>query len=203
MFYLFIKRAFDIICSIFAMLLLLPFFIIIAIIIKCDSKGPVFYKHTRLGKNGTPFRMYKFRSMIVDADSKLSSFTEEQMEKYCRDYKLDDDPRITKAGKILRNTSIDELPQLLNVLKGDLSIVGPRPIPEHEMKAQYSEAEAEKFLSVIPGITGYWQVNGRSSVTYAQRKKLELYYVDNASFLLDLKIIFKTFSTVLKRDGAK
>ncbi|MBQ8605415.1 MAG: sugar transferase [Clostridia bacterium] len=197
------KRIFDVVSCMMALILLAPVFLIIAIAIKCDSRGPVFYKHHRIGKNGVPFGMYKFRSMIVDADKAFDTFTPEQMEEYEENYKLDNDPRVTKVGNFLRRTSLDELPQLVNVIKGDISIVGPRPIVEKELESQYTKAEAEKFLSVIPGITGYWQANGRSSVSYKQRKALELYYVDNASFMLDIKIIFKTFSAVLKRDGAK
>ena len=203
MFYKAVKRIFDIVVSLIATLLLLPVFAVISIVVACDSKGPVFYTHKRLGKNGKPFGMYKFRSMIADADKAFDTFTPEQLEEFERNCKLDDDPRCTKIGKFLRKTSLDELPQLLNVLKGDISLVGPRPIPESELREMYDDAEADKFLSVIPGITGYWQVNGRSAVTYEKRKELELYYVDNANFALDIKILLKTFVTVFRRDGAK
>ena len=199
--YRFFKRIFDVVMSIIALVLLSPVYLIIAIIIKCDSRGPVFYKHHRIGKNGKTFGMYKFRSMIPDADKKLDELPDELKKEFEENYKITDDPRITKVGKFLRKTSLDELPQFLNVIKGDISLVGPRPIVETELE-KYGENK-DKFLSVIPGITGYWQANGRSDVTYEKRMELELYYVDNASFWLDIVILFKTVFAVFKRDGAK
>lgn len=199
--YRFFKRIFDVVMSVFALVLLSPVYLIIAIIIKCDSRGPVFYKHHRVGKNGKSFDMYKFRSMVPDADKKLDELPDDLKKEFEENYKITDDPRITKVGKFLRKTSLDELPQFLNVIKGDISLVGPRPIVEMELE-KYGENK-DKFLSVIPGITGYWQANGRSDVTYEKRMELELYYVDNASFWLDIVILFKTVFAVFKRDGAK
>lgn len=199
--YRFFKRVFDVVLSVIAIILLIPVYLVIAIIIKCDSRGPVFYKHHRIGKNGKPFKMYKFRSMELDADKKLDELSDEMKKEFEENYKITDDPRITKIGKILRKTSLDELPQFVNVIRGELSLVGPRPIVEAELE-KYGENK-DKFLSVIPGITGYWQANGRSDVTYERRMELELYYVDNASFWLDIVILFKTVFAVFKRDGAK
>ena len=199
--YRFFKRVFDVVMSVIALVLLSPIYLVIAIVIKCDSRGPVFYKHHRIGKNGVSFGMYKFRSMVPDADQKLDELSDEMKKEYEENYKITDDPRITRVGKFLRKTSLDELPQFINVIKGDISLVGPRPIVEAELE-KYGENK-DKFLSVIPGITGYWQANGRSDVTYQKRMELELYYVDNASFWLDIAILFKTVFAVFKRDGAK
>ena len=199
--YRFFKRLFDVVMSVLAIIVLSPVYLVIAILIKCDSRGPVFYKHHRLGKNGKPFGMYKFRSMVVDADKKLGELPDEMQEEYEENYKISDDPRVTKIGRFLRKTSLDEIPQFINVIKGEISLVGPRPIVERELE-KYGDNK-EKFLSVIPGITGNWQANGRSDVTYKERMELELYYVDNASFWLDIAILFKTVFAVFKRDGAK
>lgn len=200
--YRFFKRFFDILLSVLALIVLSPVFLVIAIAIKCDSKGPVFYKHHRIGKNGKAFGMYKFRSMVENADEIFKDFPQELKDEFNVNYKLDNDPRITKVGNFLRKTSLDELPQFLNVIKGELSLVGPRPIIEREL-LEYGENK-DKFLSVIPGITGYWQSNGRSNImSYDERKEMELYYVDNASFLLDIKILFRTVIVVFKREGAK
>lgn len=197
-----VKRIFDVVVSILALLLLSPVFLIIAVIIKCDSKGPVFYKHHRIGKNGKPFGMYKFRSMVNNSQEAFEKLPEEMKQEFYNNYKIENDPRITKVGNILRKTSLDELPQFVNVIKGDLSLVGPRPIIEKELE-KYGE-DKDKFLSVIPGITGYWQSHGRSNVmSYDERKQMELHYIDNASLLLDLKILFKTVLVVFKREGAK
>lgn len=199
--YRFFKRLFDVVMSVFAIIVLSPVYLVIAILIKCDSRGPVFYKHHRLGKNGKPFGMYKFRSMVVDADKKLGELPDEMQEEYEENYKISDDPRVTKIGRFLRKTSLDEIPQFINVIKGEISLVGPRPIVERELE-KYGDNK-EKFLSVIPGITGNWQANGRSDVTYKERMELELYYVDHASFWFDIVILFKTVFAVLKRKGAK
>ena len=195
-----IKRVFDIVFSLIGMVLLSPVFFIIAVIIKLDSKGPVFFVHSRIGEKGKPIGIYKFRTMVNNAEDLIKSFTPEQKEEFERSYKLEDDPRITKVGDFLRKTSLDELPQILNILKGELSIIGPRPIVENELE-KYGDNK-DKFLSVKPGLTGYWQVNGRSNINYEERMNLELYYVDNQSLLLDVKIFFKTFGTVLKHEGA-
>ena len=186
--------------STIALIVLAPVFAIIALAIKIESKGPVFFKHTRIGKNGKIIKIYKFRSMVQNAEDLIQKFTPEQMKEFKENYKLTDDPRITKIGNFLRKTSLDELPQLINIIKGELSIIGPRPVIQEELE-KYG-ADAQKFLSVTPGLTGYWAANGRSDTTYEQRMEMELYYVDNLSMKLDLKIFFKTILSVLKREGA-
>ena len=173
---------------------------ILAILVKLDSKGPVFYAHKRKGKNRSDIKIYKFRTMYSNSDEIFQSFTTEQKEEYYKNFKLDNDPRVTKLGGFLRKTSLDELPQLLNVLKGDLSLIGPRPIVEKEI-SKYGEY-ADKFFSVIPGITGYWQANGRSDTSYDERIQMDMYYIDNRSFMMDIKIILKTVISVIKKEGA-
>lgn len=195
-----IKRIMDIVFATIGLIVLLPVFAIIAIAIKLESKGKVFFKHTRIGRNGEIIKIYKFRSMVENAEELIQNFTPEQMKEYKENFKLTDDPRITKIGKFLRKTSLDELPQIINIIKGELSIIGPRPVVQDELE-KYGE-NAGKFLSVTPGLTGYWAANGRSDTTYEQRMEMELYYVDNISFKMDLKIFFKTIGAVLKREGA-
>ena len=199
--YDFVKRFADIICSAIAIILLSPFFIIISIAIKATSKGPAIFVHKRVGKNGKEIGIYKFRSMVMNAEELIEKFTPEQKEEFKKNFKLKNDPRITKIGKFLRKTSLDELPQLFNILKGDLSIVGPRPIMEVETKI-YGEYK-DMLLSVKPGLTGFWAANGRSDTSYKRRRAMEIYYVKNRSFLLDIKIIFKTVISVFKGEGAK
>ena len=198
--YLYVKRALDIIISLIGLILLSPVFIIISLAIKLESKGPVFFGHTRIGKNGKTIKIYKFRSMVQNAEDLIKNFTPEQMKEYKEHYKLTNDPRITKVGNFLRKTSLDELPQLVNIIKGDLSIIGPRPVVAEELK-KYEE-NIDKFLSVTPGLTGYWAANGRSNTSYEERMKMELYYIDNMSFMMDIKVFFKTIVSVLKKDGA-
>ncbi len=198
--YVYIKRIIDCIISSIALILLLPIFLIIAIAIKLDSKGPIFFAHTRIGKNGKPIKIYKFRTMVVNAEELIKKFTPEQMKEYKENYKLNNDPRITKVGNILRKTSLDELPQLINIIKGDLALIGPRPVVNAELE-KYGE-NASKFLSVTPGLTGNWAANGRSISAYEERMQLELYYVDNISLKMDIEIFFKTIIAVIKREGA-
>lgn len=198
--YMSVKRVFDLVISTIGLIILSPIFLILAIIVKLDSKGPVFFAHTRYGKNGKKFKMYKFRTMYENAQDMINDFTPEQMKEWKENFKLQDDPRITKVGKFLRKTSLDELPQIVNIMKGDLSIIGPRPVIEEELE-KYGENK-EKFLSVTPGLTGYWQANGRSSTTYEQRMEMELYYIDHISPKLDFKIFFKTIESVIEKEGA-
>ena len=198
--YRYIKRFMDVILATIALVVLSPIFLIIAIAIKIESKGPVFFKHARIGKNGKIIKLYKFRSMVINAEELIKSFTPEQMKEYKENYKLTNDHRMTKIGKFLRKTSLDELPQLLNIIKGDLSIIGPRPVVTDELK-KYG-ANTEKFLSVTPGLTGYWAANGRSCTTYEQRMQMELYYIDNLSLKMDVKVFFKTIEAEIKREGA-
>ena len=201
--YLVFKRIFDILVSSFCLVLLSPVFLIIMILIKLDSKGDVFYKHKRIGKNGEYIYLYKFRSMYVDSKEKLEELLKDPKIKkeWEENFKLKNDPRITKVGNILRKTSLDELPQLLNIFKGDMSLIGPRPVIDGEIE-KYGKNK-DKFLSVTPGLTGWWACNGRSCTSYEDRIKLELYYVDNMSILLDIKVIFKTIIAVIKRNGAE
>ncbi|MBG9854588.1 sugar transferase [Bacillus wiedmannii] len=201
--YLLMKRAIDIVGAIIGLIIFSPFFIIIPILYMCgEGKGPVFFRQSRIGKNGESFGIYKFRSMIIDAEGKLKQ-NEVLYKKYIdNNYKLEpeEDPRITSVGRFLRKTSLDELPQFINVLKGDMSLVGPRPVVQEEL-LEYGERK-DNFLSVKPGITGYWQVSGRSDVGYPERVDLELYYVYNASLFFDIKILFLTVVNVVLRRGA-
>ena len=199
-FYLFVKRVTDILGALIGLILLSPIFLIVAIAIKLDSKGPIIFGHTRKGLGGKDIKVYKFRTMYENSKEIYDNFTEEQKQEFYKNFKLDNDPRITKIGNFLRRSSIDELPQLINILNGSMSIVGPRPIVEKEI-ALYGEY-APKLFSVVPGLTGYWQANGRSDTTYQERIKMDMYYIDNRSLGLDLKIIFKTFSSVIKGEGA-
>ena len=179
-----IKRSLDVTLSAIALITLSPIFLIIAAIIKLDSKGPVFFIHKRIGKDGKEIGIYKFRSMVQNAEDMIAEFTEEQKKEFRENYKLQDDPRVTKIGKILRKTSLDELPQILNILKGDLSIIGPRPVIKRELEKY--ENNKEKFLSVKPGLTGFWAANGRSDTTYSERVQMELYYIDHMLSLIHI-----------------
>lgn len=196
----YIKRVCDIVISLIGLIISLPFFLIIGILIKVESKGSVFFKHERIGENGKKIKIYKFRTMVKDAENLIEKFSFEQRAEFEKNFKLENDPRVTKIGKALRKSSIDELPQLLNILKGELSLIGPRPVIEEELE-KYKENK-EKFLSIKPGLTGNWAANGRSCTSYEERINMELYYIDNISFKLDVEIFFKTLQTVLKREGA-
>ena len=198
--YMKLKRGFDFIASLCGIVLLSPFFLIISLIIKLDSKGKVFFKHKRVGKNGKEISIYKFRTMCENAQDMIKDFTPEQQKEFKENFKLQNDPRITRVGNILRKTSLDELPQLFNIIKGDLSIIGPRPVIEEELE-KYGENK-DKFLSVTPGLTGYWAANGRSNTTYDQRMQMELFYVDNMSLKLDAQIFLDTVDGVVNKRGA-
>lgn len=195
-----VKRIFDVFFCLIALLILWPILVLISIVIKIDSNGPSIYKHERLGKNGKIFSIYKFRTMFSNADEIFNSFTKEQIEEYEKNYKLNDDPRITKVGDFLRKTSLDELPQILNILKGDMSIIGPRPVILKEID-KFGDLK-DKYLSVLPGLTGWWACNGRSCTTYDERIDFEMYYIDNQSLKLDIKCFFRTILAVIKKDGA-
>ncbi|WP_081911706.1 sugar transferase [Clostridium culturomicium] len=198
--YVFVKRVLDLVCSLLALVLGSPILLIVALAIRVDSKGPIVFGHMRIGKNGKPIKVYKFRTMYENASEIFENFSEEQKREYYINFKLDNDPRITKIGSFLRKTSLDELPQLINIIKGDMSIVGPRPIVEKEID-KYG-IYANKMFSVVPGLTGYWQANGRSDTTYDERVQMDMYYIDNRSLLMDFKIILKTIVAVVKKDGA-
>lgn len=202
--YLFIKRLFDFLASLAALILLSPLMLILAILVYLDDPGKVFYGHLRIGKNGKPFKVWKFRSMYMNADKMIDLLTPEQAKQYYTEFKIDNDPRITKIGNFLRKTSLDELPQLFNVLCNDMSLVGPRPLIESEIQTYYADMY-DTLLAVKPGVTGYWQAYARSNATYqsGERQKMEMYYVHNASLWLDIKILFKTIGSVLKKQGAQ
>lgn len=194
-----VKRAMDIIGSLLILTLISPILILTAIAIKLDDGGPIFYKSTRVGLRGEPFEMWKFRSMRVDADQIREKLAAEQGQSAFL-FKMKDDPRITRVGKFIRKTSIDELPQFFNTLNGTMSIVGPRPALANEVD-MYSP-DMRMRLEVKPGITGLWQVNGRSDLSAEEAENLDLYYVDNWTIMMDLTIFFKTFSAVLLSRGA-
>ncbi|MFH1509016.1 MAG: sugar transferase [bacterium] len=196
-----IKRLFDIVISFLTLLILVPFFIVIAIITKLDKEtpGPVFVKLTRQNQKGK-FKLYKFRSMVVDAHKMKQQLLDLNERKGGPLFKMKNDPRVTRTGRWLRNTSIDELPQFLNVLKGDISLVGPRPHEPEEIKNY--EKNHLKLLTVKPGITGMGQVSGRSDLDFAEEAKLDLYYISNWSFKLDLQILVKTVFVILSRKSA-
>ncbi|MDQ8737002.1 sugar transferase [Paenibacillus sp. LHD-38] len=192
------KRTIDVTGSLFGLILLSPLFVIIAILIKFeDPKGSVLFYQTRIGKNEKPFRMYKFRSMVSNAEEKLK-YLLAQNEIEGAMFKMKNDPRITKIGKFIRKTSIDELPQLINVLRGEMSLVGPRPPLVREV-AEYTDYDKLR-LTVKPGCTGLWQVSGRNELSFKEMVELDLKYIQNRSVGFDLKIIFKTFKVLL---GAK
>jgi undecaprenyl-phosphate galactose phosphotransferase len=197
----FVKKTFDIIVSVLLLPLLLPFIGILGLLIKLDSPGPVFYGHTRIGRRGKPFRVYKFRSMYRDSRERLNKIlradpgAKQEWETY---FKLKNDPRITRMGNFLRSTSLDELPQIFNVLRGEMSLVGPRPVLQDEITQYYKEC-VDYYHMVRPGITGLWQVSGRNNVDYDVRVRLDSWYVLNWSVWLDIVILFKTIRVVLKK----
>lgn len=197
--YLKLKRVFDIVVSLIAIIVLLPFLIITTIVIRLDSKGKAIFFQERIGLNGKKFKLYKFRSMVENADEVLFEILEKDellALEYRINRKLHNDPRITRFGKIIRKTSIDELPQLFNVLKGDMSLIGNRPYLLREiddMKPYYEEIVKSK-----PGITGYWQTSGRNNNTFKSRCKMEAEYSNKMSLTMDIKIFFKTFAVIFK-----
>lgn len=202
--YLFIKRTFDILVSLIGLICMLP----IAIIVKVSYMltgdfHTIFYTQQRIGKEGKIIKLYKFRSMVPNAEEVLKELLKQK--KYKKEWdenqKFENDPRITKMGKILRKTSMDEVPQFINVLIGDMSLIGPRPLVKGELDAHNGNHEI--YESVRPGITGWWACNGRSATTYEERLKLEYFYINNRSLALDIKCIFKTISAVLFEKGAK
>ncbi|MGM0838447.1 MAG: sugar transferase [Bacillota bacterium] len=194
------KRIMDVVGASIGLLLLLPVLIIISIIIKIeDPKGPILFSQIRVGKNQEEFKMYKFRSMVSDAEEKLQELLKYN-EVSGAMFKMKEDPRITKIGKLIRKTSIDELPQLWNVLKGDMSLVGPRPPLMREV-AEYTEYDKQRLLAT-PGCTGLWQISGRSNVGFDEMVELDLAYIKSRTILLDIKIIVKTFTIIFKSKDA-
>lgn len=199
-----LKRIFDLIFSFLLLLLSSPFFLSIALLVKLTTNGPVFYAHHRIGRGGKTFACLKFRTMYLDADAKLQpllAMNPSLMQEWKTYFKLKEDPRITPIGKLLRKTSLDELPQIWNVFRGDMSVVGPRPLTEYEVK-NYLREKADTILSLRPGLTTLWIVQGRNQLSLAERVALEEFYVQNRSFWLDCKLICKTALLMLLPKGA-
>ncbi|MCD5257405.1 sugar transferase [Pediococcus pentosaceus] len=201
-YYLVFKRVMDVTLAGLALIVLSPVFLVVLIINQVDKsdRGPLLYKQIRMGYHGEKFGMYKFRSMVVNADEKLHANKELYAKYVANNYKLEpaDDPRITKVGAFLRKTSIDEIPQFINILKGDMSLVGPRPVVEAELV----EYDAEKLLSVKPGAMGLWQASGRSEIGYPERAEIEMEYIDNASLGFDIKIMLMNLFNIFRGKGA-
>ena len=195
-----LKRLVDTIISVAALIVVLPLLVLTAIAIMAEDPGPVLYVQIRVGRNGRHFRFYKFRSMITNADKMKHKLASQNESAAGVIFKMKKDPRITKVGRIIRKFSIDELPQLLNVLKGDMSLVGPRPPLPSEVE-KYS-LEQRKRLHVIPGITGLWQVSGRSDIAFTDQVRLDMQYIQSASFLNDIGLLLKTIPAVLTGRGA-
>lgn len=194
------KRVCDIVISFLALAMLTPILLLTGVLIRLESRGPILFKQQRVGIDSNPFTMYKFRSMFNDASERRKQLeAENEMDKGVL-FKIKHDPRITRVGKIIRKTSIDELPQLLNVLKGDMSLVGPRP-PLPDEVAQYSNSDRIR-LDVLPGITCLWQVSGRSDIPFDQQVKLDTQYIEKQSLSFDLLLLLKTIPAVLKGNGA-
>ena len=202
--YSFLKRTVDITASATALLLLSPVFLVTSLAIRKDSDGPAMFTQKRIGKDGKLFEIYKFRTMVPDADKKLFELLdkdEKAREEYKVNKKLKNDPRITKVGNFLRKTSIDELPQLINVLKGDMSLVGPRPYLPREIDDMGSYYDT--IIESKPGITGLWQVSGRSNTTFEERLHFDEEYNEKKSFTYDMGLLVKTVGSVVKGDGAE
>jgi undecaprenyl-phosphate galactose phosphotransferase len=198
------KRLFDLVFSSSVLTFGFPFFLLCGVAVKFSSPGPMFYGSLRVGKRGKNFRLWKFRTMYADADERLKGLLKSNKSlrtEWKAYYKLKEDPRVTKLGKWMRKTSIDELPQFWNVLKGDMSLVGPRPVVEDEVK-NYLKEKAPKILSMKPGLTSLWTVSGRNLVSYEERVALEESYIEKQSFWLDLLIILKTVRTIFFPKGA-
>ena len=196
--YKIIKKIFDLIFSSFILVICLPLFFIIAILIKLSSRGSIFFFQERIGKNNVRFKCIKFRTMYPEAKDILENLLIKDNKlrlEFEETHKLKNDPRVTKIGKFLRKTSLDELPQFINVLKNEMSIVGPRPIVKEEKK-RYGK-NLKNFLSIKPGITGLWQVSGRNNLSYKRRVELDLIYIKNLNFLMDIRIIIRTFGVIL------
>jgi Undecaprenyl-phosphate galactose phosphotransferase WbaP len=198
-----VKRVFDALLSAGFIVLTLPLAALIALAIRLETRGPVFFRHTRIGRNHRPFRLWKFRSMVTNADALLDEYLRnhpELLEEWTLTHKLKQDPRVTRVGRLLRRSSLDELPQLWNVLRGDMSMVGPRPIVEAEIE-KYGGA-ARLYLRVPPGLTGLWQISGRNDTSYRQRVDLDTRYICNWSIGLDLLVLLKTIRVVVLGHGA-
>ena len=194
------KRLFDIIVSTIILILLIPIFLIVALLIKCDSKGPIFFSQDRVGKDKNKFKMWKFRSMYIDAEERKAELMKQNEMTDGILFKMKNDPRITSIGRFIRKFSIDELPQLWNVLIGDMSLVGPRPPLPKEVE-QYTIKQLRR-LEVTPGITCIWQISGRSDIPFSQQVELDIKYIENQSFINDIVILLKTIPAVLQAKGS-
>lgn len=206
--YLFFKRVLDIVVSFISIVFLMVtlIFPIISVLVLISTRGKVIFKDERMGLNKKKISIYKFQTMFSDAETNLDKYlNENQKKKWQKERKLDDDPRVTKLGKFLRKTSLDELPQLFNILGGSLSLVGPRPITKQELESNFTEYEQNQLMKVKPGLTGYWQVKDRSLATYesGERQKEELYYLPRRGLWFDIKIILLTIPAIFKGKGAK
>lgn len=195
--YLTYKRILDFLFSIVLLIITLPIIILISIILSIQFKHFPIFKHKRIGKNGMLFDVYKFQTMMDNSEEIFKTIPKNLKRKYYENYKLDNDPRVTKIGKILRRLSLDELPQLINVLKGEMSLIGPRPVVKDEL--QKYKNNVNKLLTIRPGMTGLWQINGHTCLNYNQRIKLDMYYIDNISLKLDISIFIKTFIIIFKK----
>ena len=198
-----VKRVLDVVLSVMALLVIWPVMLIIAILVMLDGGAP-FYAQSRVGRNSRLFKVYKFRSMKKGADRLEEMLTPEELAEYSKEYKLQNDPRVSKLGNFLRRSSLDELPQLWNIIRGEMSLVGPRPLLPSELTGNYTPEERQKLMSVAPGLTGYWQAMSRNESSYAtgERQKQELYYIGRVSFWMDVKIILMTVKRVITGKGA-
>ncbi len=195
-----VKRSLDILIALVALILLIPLFIVVGTAIRLTTPGPVLFRHRRVGQDGRDFACLKFRTMVADADRRLKDDARLHAELKLN-WKLKRDPRVTPVGRVLRRSSLDELPQLLNVLRGEMSLVGPRPVPRLEYEMNYSD-HGVRIFSVKPGITGLWQVSGRSELSYGDRVRLDLEYVGRCSLWFDIQVLLKTIPAVITRRGA-
>lgn len=198
-----LKRIFDIVSALVLIILALPFAVVIALAIVLETPGPVFFGHTRIGRGNRRFRLWKFRSMVVNSEDVLRAYLEKRPDlatEWNATHKLKDDPRVTRVGRFLRRRSLDELPQMWNVLRGDMSLIGPRPIVEDEIP-KYGAA-FDLYRRVRPGLTGLWQVSGRSDTSYRKRIELDSRYIRSWSIWLDLRVIWKTVGVILRAHGA-
>lgn len=198
--YLKLKRVMDLLLGSLLLIVILPVILVCAIIIRLDSPGPILFAQYRTGRGGRRFKMYKLRTMVKDAEARKKEVMHLNRHKSSIDFKVENDPRITRVGQVLRKTSLDELPQIFNVLKGDMSLIGPRPTSFPS--ATYHLWQTAR-LDILPGITGLWQVSGRSEIDFDDRSRLDIYYAQNISLFLDIKILFKTFGAVLRAEGAE
>ncbi|RYG26552.1 sugar transferase [bacterium] len=198
--YMLAKRCFDVVFAAVGLIVLFPVFLIVGLLIAAKDGFPVIYRHRRVGRNNEPIYVLKFRSMVKNADEVLKKDPELYAE-FLKSFKLENDPRITKIGSFIRKTSLDELPQLLNVIAGDMSLVGPRPIVPDELE-RYGDRQ-DVYLAMIPGCAGLWQCSGRSETSYEERVQLDVDYYGSASFWTDLKILGSTMVAICRRDGAK